>query len=91
MGALLLLPEPSYLLLGKACKGPWTTVPRGHSVESRQSQPWHCGQHDKEGKEAALATPSTWPCLWEKGHGASSNTGGVRRGQEQALGESQLI
>lgn len=58
MGALLLLPEPSCLLLGKACEGPWVTVPSGHSVESRQPQPWHCGQRNKEGKGWQPPAPS---------------------------------
>lgn len=91
MGALLLLPEPPLLLLGKACEGPWVTVPSWHSAEAGQLWPRPRGQRDKEGEEATPASPSTRLCPWERGHGAGSTMGGVRRGREQAPGESQLI
>lgn len=81
-GALPLLPEPPRLLLGKACEGPWVTAPSWHGAESRQPWPLHCGQWDEEGEEAAPASPSRWPCLQERGHGASSAVGGVWRGQD---------
>lgn len=66
-------------------------MPSWHSTESGQLKPWHCGQHNKEGKETVSASPSTQLCPQERGCGAGSTAGGVWRGQEQALGESQLI
>lgn len=67
------------------------TTPRWHGAESRQPWPWNHGQRDKEGEEASPASPGTRLCLRERDYGAGSAMGGVRRGREQAPGESRLI